>query len=50
MTKFALPSAATVLSAVYVNPLRAQAVISYPGACAQFYPDANCEITAPQSI
>jgi BA14K-like protein len=50
MTKGALLSAAVILSAVFVNPLRAQAVISYPGACAQLYPDANCENHGPGNL
>jgi hypothetical protein len=46
-TKFGLLSAAAVLSAGFVTPLMAQAVIDYPAACAQFYPDANCENLGP---
>jgi hypothetical protein len=41
--KFALIGAAAVAAAAFATPALAQAVISDPGYCAQFYPDANCQ-------
>ena len=41
--KFALIGAAAVVAAAFATPALAQAVISDPGYCAQFYPDANCQ-------
>ncbi|SDT50090.1 hypothetical protein [Bradyrhizobium canariense] len=41
--KFALIGAAAVAAAAFATPALAQAVISNPGYCAQFYPNANCE-------
>ena len=34
--------AAAILASVLTTPVLAQAVISEPGYCAQFYPTANC--------
>ena len=34
--------AAVILASVVATPVLAQAVISEPGYCAQFYPTANC--------
>jgi hypothetical protein len=45
--KFALIGAAAVAAAAFVTPALAQAVISDPGYCAQFYPDANCQNLGP---
>lgn len=45
--KFALLGAALVTAAALVTPVRAQQVISDPGYCAQFYPDANCQNLGP---
>ena len=36
-------AAALVAAAASVTPALAQAVISDPGYCAQFYPNANCQ-------
>ena len=47
MARFALLGAAAILSAGLATPLMAQAVIDYPAACAQFYPDANCDNLGP---
>jgi hypothetical protein len=44
---FKIVFAATALSAVAVMPLRAQQVISEPGYCAFFYPNANCQNKGP---
>jgi hypothetical protein len=40
--KFALIGAAAVAAAAFAAPAVAQQVISDPGYCAQFYPNANC--------
>jgi hypothetical protein len=45
--KFALLGAAAVAASALVVPAKAQHVISDPGYCAQFYPDANCQNTGP---
>ena len=45
--KFALIGAAAVAAAAFATPALAQAVISDPGRCAQFYPDANCQNLGP---
>jgi ABC-type multidrug transport system permease subunit len=47
MTKLSLLGAAAVLStglaSMLASPVMAQQVISNPGYCAQFYPNANCD-------
>jgi hypothetical protein len=43
MMKFALIGAAAIAAAAFATPALAQAVISNPGYCAQFYPNANCQ-------
>ena len=45
--KFALIGAAAMAAAAFATPALAQAVISEPGYCAQFYPDANCQNLGP---
>jgi hypothetical protein len=45
--KFALIGAVAVAAAALATPVLAQAVISDPGYCAQFYPDANCRNFGP---
>jgi hypothetical protein len=45
--KFTLIGAAAVATATFVTPALAQAVISEPGYCAQFYPNANCQNLGP---
>jgi hypothetical protein len=45
--KFAWLGAAALAAAALVTPLKAQEVISNPGRCAQFYPDANCQNLGP---
>jgi len=45
--KFALIGATVVAAAAFATPVLAQAVISDPGYCAQFYPDANCQNLGP---
>jgi hypothetical protein len=36
-------SAVAVLTAISLAPASAQPVVSEPGYCAQFYPNANCQ-------
>lgn len=46
--KFALIGAAAVAVAAFAAPaLAAPPVVSDPGRCAQFYPDANCQNFGP---
>jgi hypothetical protein len=45
--KIALIGAAAVAAAAFATPAVAQAVISDPGYCAQFYPNANCQNLGP---
>lgn len=40
---------ACVLASVPVSPAGAQQVVQYPGACKQFYPNANCTNDGPGS-
>jgi hypothetical protein len=47
MTLSRLLGAAAVLSTALAGPVMAQQVISNPGYCAQFYPDANCQNKGP---
>jgi len=39
--------AAAILTAIGVTPAPAQQVMSEPGYCAQFYPNANCQNKGP---
>ncbi len=45
--KFALIGAVAVAAAGFATPVLAQQVISDPGYCAQFYPNANCDNLGP---
>jgi hypothetical protein len=47
MTKLGLLGAAAVLSTALAGPLMAQQVITNPGRCAQYYPNANCQNLGP---
>jgi hypothetical protein len=47
MTKLGLLGAAAVLSTALASPLMAQQVITNPGRCAQYYPNANCQNYGP---
>jgi len=50
MTKLGLfGAAAVILSSALASPVMAQQVISNPGYCAQFYPNANCENNGPDN-
>jgi hypothetical protein len=46
---YGLLGAAVILSAVTATPVKAQAVISEPGYCAFFYPNANCQNKGPDN-
>ena len=41
--KFALLGAAALAATTLVTPVKAQEVITNPGKCAQYYPNANCQ-------
>ncbi|HKH03214.1 MAG TPA: hypothetical protein VKB08_21200 [Bradyrhizobium sp.] len=49
MTKSTFLGAAALLSVLAVTPVMAQEVISNPGYCAQFYPNANCQNKGPNN-
>jgi hypothetical protein len=50
MTKLKLlGAAAVVLSSALASPVMAQQVITNPGRCSQFYPDANCQNKGPNN-
>ena len=43
MSHLRLLGAVALLATAMASPVLAQAVISEPGYCAQFYPNANCQ-------
>ena len=43
MSHLRLLGAVAILATAMASPVLAQAVISEPGYCAQFYPNANCQ-------
>jgi hypothetical protein len=45
--KFALLGAAALAATALVTPVKAQEVITNPGKCAQYYPNANCQNLGP---
>jgi hypothetical protein len=45
--KFALLGAVALAATALVGPSNAQQVISDPGYCAEFYPNANCQNLGP---
>jgi hypothetical protein len=47
MSTFKLLGVLAVLSTAIATPALAQQVISEPGYCAQFYPNANCQNKGP---
>ncbi len=47
MSTFKTLAAAAALSVIAATPLAAQQVISEPGYCAFFYPNANCQNKGP---
>ena len=49
MTRSGILAAAAILASTLASPAMAQQVISEPGYCAQFYPNANCQNRGPGS-
>ena len=47
MSHFRLLGAVAILATAMASPVLAQAVISEPGYCAFFYPNANCQNKGP---
>ena len=47
MTRFTILSAAALVASALASPSMAQEVVSNPGYCAQFYPNANCQNKGP---
>ncbi len=47
MIRSGILAAAAVVASTLAGPALAQEVISNPGYCAQFYPNANCQTKAP---
>ena len=47
MSTFKLLGAVAILSTALATPVLAQQVISEPGYCAFFYPNANCQNKGP---
>ena len=47
MSTFKLLGAVAILSTAIASPAPAQQVISEPGYCAFFYPNANCQNKGP---
>jgi hypothetical protein len=47
MTKIKILGTAVILASALASPAMAQQVISNPGYCAQFYPNANCQNKGP---
>jgi len=45
--KFAMIAATLVATAALATPASAQRVVTNPGYCAQFYPNANCQNYGP---
>jgi hypothetical protein len=45
--KLALLGVAALAATALVTPVKAQEVITNPGRCAQFYPNANCQNLGP---
>jgi hypothetical protein len=49
MKRFTLLGAAAILVISLATSVTAQQVISEPGYCAQFYPNANCQNEGPNN-
>ena len=47
MTRSGILAAAAILASTLASPAMAQQVISEPGYCAFFYPNANCQNKGP---
>ncbi|SDT60614.1 hypothetical protein [Bradyrhizobium canariense] len=45
--KLALLGAVALATTALVTPVKAQEVITNPGRCAQYYPNANCQNLGP---
>jgi hypothetical protein len=43
MTKFRILGATAILASALASPAMAQEVVTSPGKCAQYYPNANCQ-------
>jgi hypothetical protein len=49
MTRFKILGAAAILASALASPAMAQEVVTNPGKCAQYYPNANCQNLGPGS-
>ena len=49
MTRFGILGAAALVASALASPAMAQEVVTNPGYCAQFYPNANCQNKGPGS-
>ena len=47
MLKSAIVCAAAIFASALASPAMAQEVITNPGKCAQYYPNANCQNLGP---
>ena len=47
MLKSAIVGAAAIFASALASPAVAQEVITNPGKCAQYYPNANCQNLGP---
>jgi hypothetical protein len=47
MTRLGILGAAALVASALASPAMAQEVVSNPGYCAQFYPNANCQNKGP---
>jgi hypothetical protein len=47
MTRSGLLAAAAILASALASPAIAQEVVTNPGKCAQYYPNANCQNLGP---
>ena len=47
MTRFGILGAAALVASALASPAMAQEVVTNPGYCAQFYPNANCQNKGP---
>jgi hypothetical protein len=47
MTRLKILGAAAILASALASPALAQEVITNPGRCAQYYPNANCQNLGP---
>ena len=47
MTRLGILGAAALVASALATPAMAQEVVTNPGYCAQFYPNANCQNKGP---